>query len=467
MENNQQTNQELNIPQVGQILTGTVVSVTDEEVLVDVGYMFEGTIYKDHLSNQKVASAKDLVKVGDQIEAQVTKISHGDDNNIMLLSRREIERKAIRDRYRNELVVDQSITAKVKKDVKGGLLLDYHGFELFLPESLIALTPSSPEEKRELVGQDALVRIIEIRSDRGKDKYIVNRKQLQYEALKQQEKTEIQTLNVDDVVNGVVTRIMDFGAFVKITEHVEGLIHISELSQYHTKKVDDVVKVGEEIQAKITKISGKRISLSIKALQDTPWDQFIKLHKVGDKVVGTVVKKMQFGMLLEVEREVSGLLNRADYSWDPHDNLAGRVQVGDQIDVEITSINPDKKQFTLSKKHLDYNPWADLKLRVGEQVSATVKTILEKGALLEISGVEAFLPIHEISPERINRVEDLLKVGDILTVEVLTFFPKEWRMSVSLKRIQEKSQRKEYESHLKDNVSANQSLADLFQKYKK
>ncbi|MDD3113186.1 MAG: S1 RNA-binding domain-containing protein [Candidatus Izemoplasmatales bacterium] len=467
MENNQQPNQELNIPKVGQILTGTVVSVTDEEVLVDVGYMFEGTIYKDHLSNQKVASAKDLVKIGDQIEVQVTKISHGDDNNILLLSRKDIERKAIRDRYRDDLVVDQSITAKVKKDVKGGLLLDYHGFELFLPESLISLNSLSPEEKKALVGQETAVRLIEIRSDRGKDKFIVNRKQLQYEELKQQEKTEIQAFAVGDIVNGIVSRIMDFGAFIKISDHVEGLVHISELSQYHTKKVENVIKAGDLVQAKIIKISGKRVSLSLKALQETPWDLFMKNHNVGDKVMGTVVKKMQFGMLLEVEREISGLLNRNDYSWDPHDNLAGRVQVGDQIEVEITSINPDKKQFTLSKKHLDYNPWADLKLRVGEHVSATVKTIMEKGALLEISGVEAFLPIHEISSERINRVEDALKVGDILTVEVLTFFPKEWRMSVSLKRIQEKSQRKEYESHLKDNVSANQSLADLFEKFKK
>ncbi|NLF48147.1 MAG: S1 RNA-binding domain-containing protein, partial [Acholeplasmataceae bacterium] len=302
---------------------------------------------------------------------------------------------------------------------------------------------------------------------RGKDKFIVNRKQLQYEELKQQEKTEIQAFAVGDIVNGIVSRIMDFGAFIKISDHVEGLVHISELSQYHTKKVENVIKAGDLVQAKIIKISGKRVSLSLKALQETPWDLFMKNHNVGDKVMGTVVKKMQFGMLLEVEREISGLLNRNDYSWDPHDNLAGRVQVGDQIEVEITSINPDKKQFTLSKKHLDYNPWADLKLRVGEHVSATVKTIMEKGALLEISGVEAFLPIHEISSERINRVEDALKVGDILTVEVLTFFPKEWRMSVSLKRIQEKSQRKEYESHLKDNVSANQSLADLFEKFKK
>ncbi|MFA5067328.1 MAG: S1 RNA-binding domain-containing protein, partial [Candidatus Izemoplasmatales bacterium] len=317
MENNQQPNQELNIPQVGQILTGTVVSVTDEEVLVDVGYMFEGTIYKDHLSNQKVASAKDLVKIGDQIEVQVTKISHGDDNNILLLSRKDIERKAIRDRYRDDLVVDQSITAKVKKDVKGGLLLDYHGFELFLPESLISLNSLSPEEKKALVGQETAVRLIEIRSDRGKDKFIVNRKQLQYEELKQQEKTEIQAFAVGDIVNGIVSRIMDFGAFIKISDHVEGLVHISELSQYHTKKVENVIKAGDLVQAKIIKISGKRVSLSLKALQETPWDLFMKNHNVGDKVMGTVVKKMQFGMLLEVEREISGLLNRNDYSWDP------------------------------------------------------------------------------------------------------------------------------------------------------
>jgi len=171
--------------------------------------------------------------------------------------------------------------------------------------------------------------------------------------------------------------------------------------------------------------------------------------------------------LLEVEKEITGLLNRMDYSWDPQDNLAGRVQVGDPVEVEITSINEDKQQFTLSKKHLEYNPWADLKLRIGELVSATVKTILEKGAVLEVSGVEAFLPIREISDERINRVEDVLKVGDIITVEVTSFFPREWKMSVSLNRVQEKKQRKEYESHLKDNVSANQSLAELFEKYKK
>jgi len=116
---------------------------------------------------------------------------------------------------------------------------------------------------------------------------------------------------------------------------------------------------------------------------------------------------------------------------------------------------------------LSYNPWADVKFKLGDIVSATVKTILEKGAVLEIEGVDGFIPISEISEEHINRVEDALKVGDILSVEVTTFFPKEWKLVVSKRKITEKASRKEYEEHFKDNVSANQSLADLFSKFKK
>ncbi len=467
MESKMENETQLRIPKVGDILTGTVIKVTDEEVLVDVGYMFEGTIYKDHLSVKKVQSAKDVVKEGDKIEAKVTRISHGDDTNVLLLSRKDLERREVREKYRQDLEIDKTVVAKVKKSVKGGLLLDYNSIELFLPDSLISLSGASDDSKQAMVGSDIEVKIIDIRSERGKEKFIANRKQVEYDNLKKQEKAEIAELEVGSSLKGTVTRITDYGAFVKIGDHVEGLVHISELSHYHVKKVSDAVSEGQEVEAKIIKISGKRVSLSLKALQERPWDEFVNTHKVGDKVTAKVVKKMQYGMLMEVKREITGLLSRQDYSWDPNDNLAGRVQVGDEIEVEITSINEEKEQFTLSRKHLEYNPWADLKFRPGEQASATVKTILEKGAIVEISGVEAFLPIREIANEHISRVEDQLKVGDVITVEILTFFPREWKMSVSLRRAVEKHQRREYESHLKDNVSANQSLAELFKKFKK
>lgn len=458
---------DIKILKVGDIISGTVVRVTQEEVLIDVGYMFEGTIYKDHLSNQKVNDARDFVNVGDTIEAKVTKLSYGDNTNVLLMSRLDLEKTQVREQHINELQINSEIKAKVKRNNPGGLELEYHGIHLFMPNSMIDLQNVTEEFKKSLIGKDLLVKVIDIREERGQKRFVVNHKQLQFEELKRIEKAELSAFALNSVVKGTVTKILDFGAVVALSEHVEGLIHISELSQYHIKDVKEVVSLGDTVEVKIIKIQGKKISLSMKALQAKPWDLFIEKYKVGDTVKGKVVKKMQFGMLVEVEKEVSGLLNRNDYSWDPLDNLAGRVQVGDELELEIIQINPDKQQFSLSKKHLEYNPWADCHVKVGEVVQGTVKSFQEKGAILEVSGVDAFLPIGEIQSERVNRVEDALKLGESLSVEVLSFFPKEWKMVVSLKRVIDKAERKEYEEQLKDNVSSDQSLADLFQKFKK
>ena len=462
---------ELSNLKVGDIVTGKVIKVEPNQVLVDVGYAFEGSVYKEHLSNEKITDCNDVVKVGDDLKVKVTKISHGDDKNVLMLSCLDLERKAKLEQYKAELEVDKNIEAKVTQSVKGGLLLKFHGIEIFVPDSLVSLKTTTPEElaalKNDLVGKNEMVKIIEIRNEKGRDKYIGSRKQVEYETLKTQEKAELAELSVGKILKGQIERITEFGAFVKIGEHVEGLIHISELSHYHTNKVEEVVKVGDEVTVKIIKIAGKKISLSIRALQEKPWNLFVKNHKVGETVKGKVWKKMQFGMLIEVEREIRGLLSRFDYSWNPNDNLAGQVQVGDELELQLTSIDNEKEQFTLSKKHLEYNPWADIKIRVGETVSATVKTILEKGAVVEVSGVEAFLPISELKEDRVQKVDEVVSVGDVLSVEVLQVFPKEWKMTVSLKKAQDKVNRSEFESHLKENVSSNQSLADLFAKFKK
>lgn len=458
---------EINIPRVGEILTGTVVRVTQEEVLLDVGYMFEGTIYKDHLSTKKVNDAREFCKVGDTLSAKVTKLSHGDETNILLMSRLDIEKNEAREKFIEELQVGKNIVGKVKRSNPGGLELDYHGISLFMPNSMIDLGTTTEETKNALLGKEVEVKILESKVVRGKETFVVTRKQVLYDTLKQQERDELKTFEVGKLVKGTVSQILSFGAIVKLSNHIDGLIHISELSHLHTTDVNSILAVGDEIDAKIIKIQQRKISLSLKALQEKPWDLFVKKYKVGDKVTGTVVKKMQFGMLLEVEPEVSGLLSRNDYSWDPQDNLAGRVEVGTPIEVEIISINPDKKQFALSKKHLEYNPWADLKLKIGDIVSAKVKSFQEKGAIVEVEGVDAYLPISEVSEDRISRLEDALKIGDILSVEVTSFFPREWKLVVSIRKIAERNSRAEYATQLKENVSSSQSLADLFDKYKK
>jgi small subunit ribosomal protein S1 len=335
-----------------------------------------------------------------------------------------------------------------------------------MPDSLVFIKDEDGN-KDELVNKVIKARVIELTKDRNRDKIVVNRKQLLYEELKAQEKAELEKLNQGDKIVVKIVRITDFGAFAKISDNIDGLIHVSEISHYHVKNISDFLNIDDEVEAEIIKIKGKKISLSIKSLLPTPWNLFLENHKVGERLNAKVVRKMQYGMLLEVEKEIVGLLNRYDYSWNPQENLAGNVEVGDMLEVEITSIDKKKEQFTLSKKHLEYNPWADLNLKKGELVSATVKRIEEKGAVVQVEEVEGFLPIGEISVERVNRVEDFLRVEDIISVEVIDFFPKEWKLVVSLKSVQDKKNRAEYESQLKENVSASQSLGDLLKDYKK
>jgi small subunit ribosomal protein S1 len=454
-------------PRPRSVVTGKVIRVTDEEVLVDIGYVTEGVIYKSHLSLDKIESAKETIKEGDDIKVKVVKYSENKDGtSVPLLSRLDILKTELKLENLEELEVNKQYDFKVKKAVKGGLLLDYQGLEAFLPESLIFLREEN-EQKENLVGKTIKAELIEKKTDGRNINLIANRKQVAYEEKKEAIASELDNLKEGQVVNVKIERIKDFGAFAKITDHIDGLIHISEISHYHVKDITEYINESDEIDVKIIKIKGKKVSLSIKALTPTPWEQFIENHNVGDKVDGKIVRKMQFGMLLEVEKEVVGLLNRFDYSWNPNENLAGDVEVEDTLEVEITSINKKKKQFSVSKKHLKYNPWADLKLNKGDLVSAEVIRLEDNGAIVKVEEVEGFLPIGEVSSEHISNLENELKEEDIITVEVTDFNPKRWHLAVSKKSVQEKKARAAYESELKENVSSHQSLEDLFKKFKK
>jgi len=454
-------------PKPGHVVTGEVVRVTQDEVLIDIGFTSEGVIYKEHLDLGKVESAKDILKKGDKIEVKVVRYNETRDGTTFpLLSRKDILRNELRKENLEQLEVGKQYEFRVKKAVKGGLLLDYTGLEVFLPDSLIFLREED-QKKEDLVNKTIKAELIEKKTEGRNINLIANRKQVAYEQKRAERKAELERLEEGQVVKVSIARIKDFGAFAKITEHIDGLIHISEISHYHVKDITEYINEGDEVEAKIIKIKGRKVSLSLKALKPTPWENFLENHKVGDKVQGKIVRKMQFGMLLEVEKEVVGLLNRFDYSWDPNENLAGDVEVGDTLEVEITSINQRKKQFSVSKKHLEYNPWADLNFKRGDIVSAEVVRLEDNGAIVKIEEVEGFLPIGEVSSEHISDLSNELKPEEIISVEVTEFNPKKWHLAVSKKSIQEKKARAAYESELKENVSSSQSLEDLFKKFKK
>jgi small subunit ribosomal protein S1 len=201
----------------------------------------------------------------------------------------------------------------------------------------------------------------------------------------------------------------------------------------------------------------------MKALEKTPWEQFAATHKVGETVTGKVVKKMQFGMLVEVEKDVVGMINRYDYSWDPRFNLAGEVEVGHELTLKILNIDVKARKMTLSKKHLEYNPWEDVNVKMGETVSGEVKSFQSNGALVEVFGVEAFLPIGEVTEKRIGSVEEVLKKGDVIKAIVKKFDKRQWQMVISKLAYDEKQLRDEFKKYAKENKEEqSQTLGELF-----
>ena len=259
-------------PRPGSFVEGTVVQVTSEEVLVDIGYITEGVMYKSHVSLDKTEDAQDIIKKGDIITVKVVRYSNenkNDGTSVPLLSRLDVLKSEQKRESLDILEVDSIYDFKVKKAVKGGLLLDYKGLEAFLPESLIFLREED-ESKENLVGKTIKAQLIEKKTDGRNINLIANRKQVVYEEKKEATKAEMEELAEGQVVKVSIQRIKDFGAFAKITDHIDGLIHISEVSHYHVKDINEYLKENDELEAKIIKIKGTKVSLSLKALQPTP-----------------------------------------------------------------------------------------------------------------------------------------------------------------------------------------------------
>jgi len=439
----------------GSTVKGTVYQVKDNEVIVDVGYSTEGTIYRDNLTTKDVASCHDVVKEGDEIEAVVKK--KDDEAGVLLLSRIEIEKTEIFEDLQNKFANDETFEAVVKEHNKGGLVVRAYGIDMFMPAREVSL--SYTEDLSQYVGKTLEVKLIEI----SRKRIVVSHKAVLKEEKKKEKEKELENIQKGDVLTGTVSKLMPYGAFIRFGE-VEGLLHISEMSHHKIGKPSDLLKEGQEVEVKVIDVNKQKRSLSMKALQKTPWEKFAEKHEVGDKVTGKVVKKMKFGILVEVEKDVAGIINKNDYSWNPRFNLAGEVSVGDEIEAQILSIDPENQRMQLSKKHLEYNPWQDVKVKPGESITGEVKEIQSNGALVEVQGVYAFLPIGELQDKRTESVTDVVKEGDVINATVLKFDPKRWQMVISKKTYDEKKIRDEFKKHLKSENKEDQSqtLGELF-----
>ena len=456
---------EFKMLKVGQIVEGTVIKVEENTIFLDVQYTTEGKIHLDNYDKPAPDTFIGLVKEGQKVKAKVQKIT--DEPAQILLSRLPLLIEEKFDEIITLAETGETVKAKVRKILDKGLILNYQTHEVFLPYSL--LDYNLLKDKDALKGKTLEIQIIEA-TRKGRSKRIVGsrkvvferERQEAYEARLKDRQEELDQINTGDVVKGTVDKIEKHAATVRF-EHVVGLLRISQVSHHRIDKIEDVLSLGEEIEVKIIKKEGNRLDLSMKALEDTPYEKFYNTHKVGDTVTGTVFQKLPFGIIVEVDKDVRGLLHKNEFSWNPNDNFEAYVKIGDEVSLSIIQMDPKKERIALSKKALEDNPWKNFTHKRGDVVKAKVLSVTKDGIEVEVQGATGFIHVSELSNERIGKPEDYFAVGDEVTAVITDANRDQWELKLSIRQVLERQERASYEQYLEDDQEAETTtIGDLF-----
>lgn len=333
----------------GQIVTGTVVQITDDEVCLNIGYKSDGIVAKNEL--QSNADPKEQFKIGDEVEVEVIKVNDGEGN--VLLSQRSLLVRKNWDKLVAASENGEVVTGTGKEVVKGGLIVMIDGVRTFVPAS--QLSERYVEKIDQFVGQELRLKIIEV--DRHKKRLVGSRKAVIVEEAAAKKEKAWENIEEGKVVTGIVRRLTDFGAFVDLGG-VDGLIHVTDLSWARVKHPSDVVKPNQEVEVKILSVDREkeRISLGYKQLQPKPWDNAVEKYPVGGIVEGKVVRIVPFGAFIELEPGLDGLVHISQVSPQRIAKVEEVLTIGDLILVKVLDVNPETKRISLSiREAYDYS----------------------------------------------------------------------------------------------------------------
>ncbi len=336
----------------GDIVEGTVASVDQDEVLVDIGYKSEGHIPLKELSIRHSVNPLDIVSVGDRIEALV--LDKEDDEGRLILSKKRAQYERAWGRIQRVHAEGGTVTGPVIEVVKGGLIVDI-GLRGFLPASLVELRRVRDLEP--YVGQEIEAKVIEL--DRNRNNVVLSRRAYLEEQQAEERQAFLDDLAVNEVRSGVVSSVVNFGAFVDLGG-MDGLVHVSELSFQHVNHPSEVVKVGDEVTVKVLEVDldRERISLSIKQTQEDPWVKFSREHGVGDVVEGSVTKTVPFGAFVSVGDGVEGLVHVSEIAIHRVESPELELSIGQAVSVKVTEMDEERRRVSLSIKQA--NPeWKD------------------------------------------------------------------------------------------------------------
>jgi small subunit ribosomal protein S1 len=328
----------------GDLVTGTIVKIEKDEVLLDIGYKSEGVIPSRELSIRNDVDPSQIVSLGDELEALV--LQKEDKEGRLILSKKRAQYEKAWGKIEEIKNADGIVEGPVIEVVKGGLILDI-GLRGFLPASLVEMR--RVRDLQPYVGKVLECRIIEL--DKNRNNVVLSRRKFLEESQAEQRQDFLTSLAKGEVREGVISSIVNFGAFVDLGG-VDGLVHVSELSWKHVDHPSEVVEVGQEVKVEVLDVDleRERVSLSLKATQEDPWRQFARKHEVGDIIEGRVTKLVPFGAFVEVDDAIEGLVHISELAAHHVERPEDEVSVHDRVDVKIIDIDLDRRRISLSRK---------------------------------------------------------------------------------------------------------------------
>jgi len=412
----------------GKGLEGTVIAVSGESVFLDIGFKTEGI-----LPLEVFTRSGETVKPGDKIPVT---IKGRDPEGYYELSKIHVERPKDWSGLEKAFADKAAIAGTVTGVIKGGLSVDV-GVRAFMPASRSGARDAAEMEK--LVGQEIKVRIIKL--DVADEDVVVDRRAILEDEERAAKERRYSEVKEGETVRGTVRSLTDYGAFVDIGG-VDALLHVADISWARIAKPADVLKVGQEVEAKVLKVdpAKRRISLGMKQLQPHPWDLAGEKYKVGDRVHGTVTRVAEFGAFVELEKGVEGLIHLSEMSWTKKVRKPSDVvNPGDQVDVVVLGVNPADRRISLGLKQALGDPWAEVPQRfpVGAVVEGKVISLQKFGAFVQIAeGVEGMVHVGDISAERrINHPQDVLKMNETVKAQVLEVDLEKRRLRLGMKQL--------------------------------
>ena len=331
----------------GDLVSGKVVRIDHDEVLLDIGYKSEGVIPAKELSIRHDVDPGEVVKVGDEIEALV--LQKEDKEGRLILSKKRAQYERAWGRIEQVMTEGRTIKGPVIEVVKGGLILDI-GLRGFLPASLVDLR--RVRDLHHFVGQEIEAKIIEL--DRNRNNVVLSRRAFLEESQSEGRKKILESLKKGDRRTGTVSSIVNFGAFVDLGG-VDGLVHVSELSWRHVEHPSEVVSVGEEVEVEVLDVDldRERVSLSLRATQEDPWKEFERRFKAGEVIEGEVTKLVPFGAFVRVADGIEGLVHISELSESHVESAEEIVQVADRVRVRVVEVDVSRRRVSLSMRRVD------------------------------------------------------------------------------------------------------------------